>query len=58
MNGFIGESDVRRVSVGVGIDGHRLNAHCAACPHHAERDLAAIGDQNFAKGFFTHWSVV
>src|SRR5262249_1298620 len=49
MNGLAGEADVRRMGVGVGIDGHRLDAHRVASAHHAQRYLATVSDQNFAK---------
>src|SRR5262245_7641403 len=56
MNGLAGESDMRRISVSVGIDGDRLDSHRMTGAHHAQRDLAAIGDQNFAKRLCPHLS--
>ena len=38
-----------RVRVGVGVDGHRRDAHLAAGLDHADRDLAAVGDQDLAE---------
>ena len=45
----VGEAHVQRLAVGLGIDGDRLNAELAAGADDAQRDLAAIGDQNFLK---------
>jgi hypothetical protein len=44
---FIGFAHVERGSVGVGVDGHRTDAHLAQGADDTQRDLAAIGDQDF-----------
>jgi hypothetical protein len=44
-DGSIGEGDVRRRRVGVGIDGYRFDPKFTACPDDPNRDFAAIGDQ-------------
>ena len=46
---LVGEPDVERVLVGLGIDGHGLDAELAARHDDAHRDLAAVGDQDFLK---------
>ena len=43
----VGEADVERLAIGFGVHGHRLNVELAARADDSERDLAAIGDQNF-----------
>ncbi len=43
---LVGEGDVRRVAVGVGVDRDGAVAHVARRPHDPPRDLAAIGDQD------------
>jgi hypothetical protein len=45
----VGESDVERLPVGVRVDGDGLESELAARPNDAERDLAAIGDEDFPK---------
>ena len=42
---FVGEADVHRVGVGGRMDRDRLDAHFVAGAMDAQRDLAAIGDQ-------------
>jgi hypothetical protein len=44
---LVGEEHVLEVAVGLRIDGHGLDAHLAARAQDAQRDLAAIGDQDF-----------
>ena len=44
--GLVCELHVKGVAIHVGIDGHRLDAHLAAGPDHADGDLAAVGDQD------------
>ena len=43
----VGEADVQRLAVGLGVDGDRLDAELAAGANDAQRDLAAICDQDF-----------
>jgi hypothetical protein len=43
---LIGELDVQRVGVGGRVDRDRLDAHLATGADDAERDLAAVGDQD------------
>ena len=43
---LVGEADVQRVLVGLGVDGDGLDAQLAAGADHAQRDLAAVGDQD------------
>jgi hypothetical protein len=40
---------MRRARVGVGIDGNGLASHAPSRADHPARNLAAIGDQDFAK---------
>ncbi len=47
MNGLVRHLDMERVLVGVGIDGHRLDAHPLRGLHHPAGDLATVGDQDF-----------
>ena len=43
---FVGQLDVARVLVGLGIDGDRLDAHAAGGADHSAGDLAPVGDQD------------
>ena len=43
---LVGEPDVQRVLVGLGVDRDRLDAELAAGADDAQRDLAAVGDQD------------
>jgi hypothetical protein len=43
---LVRESDVQRVLVGFGVDGHGLDAELATRANYAQRDLATVGDQN------------
>ena len=43
---LVGEADVQRVLVGLGVDRDRLDAQLAAGEDDAQRDLAAVGDQD------------
>ena len=45
----VGEADVQRLAVGLGVDGDGLDAELAARADDAQRDLAAIGDENLLK---------
>ena len=47
---LVGEGDVRRVLVGVGIDRDGAIAHRLGRAHDAPGDLAAVGDQDLAEG--------
>ena len=53
---LVGGLDVRRLRVGIGIDGDGADAEPRAGPHDANRDLAAIGDQDRADGAGTERS--
>ena len=44
---FVGKRHVQRVGVGLGVDGHRRDAHLLAGADDAQRDFAAIGDEDF-----------
>jgi hypothetical protein len=46
---FIGQATCRRAGVGVGVDGDGGDPHLLAGADDADGDLAAIGDQDFAK---------
>ena len=48
-DGFVGKADVQRVPVGVAVDRDRADAQLLARADDAQRDLAAIGYQNFLK---------
>jgi len=41
---FIGHRHMNRVDIGVGVDGHRLNAHGPRRAHDPASDFTAIGD--------------
>ena len=43
---LVGEPHVLRLGVGLGMDDHRLDAQLAAGALDAQRDLAAVGDQD------------
>ena len=45
--GLIGQAHVQRVAVEFGVHGDGGDAHLSTGAHHAHRDLAAIGDQDF-----------
>jgi hypothetical protein len=47
MRGFIGFANVKRGTVGVGIDGDRADTHLAKRANDTQRDLAAISYQDF-----------
>ncbi len=48
-DGAVGEFQVRRVGVGLAVDADGLDAEFAAGAEHAQRDLAAVGDQDARK---------
>lgn len=43
---FVGEADMHRIGIGRRMHRHRLDAHLAAGPQDAQRDFAAVGDQD------------
>ena len=43
----VGKAHVQRLAVGLGVHRHRLDVELAARADDAQRDLAAVGDQNF-----------
>ena len=45
----VGEPHVQRFAVRLGVDRHRLHVELAAGADDPQRDLAAIGDQDFLK---------
>src|SRR5579862_3662354 len=49
VNSFVGGAHEGRVPIGVGVDRRGVHTHGAAGAHDAQRDLAAIGDQNLAE---------
>jgi hypothetical protein len=44
---LVGQADVHGIGIGGGMDRHRLDAHFVAGAVDAQRDLAAIGDEDF-----------
>ena len=48
---LVGESHVRAVAVGLGIDGHGLDSQFLTGADDANRDFAAIGDEDFLKPY-------
>ena len=44
--GLVGARDVQRVAIELGVDRHRGDAHLAQRADDADRDLAAVGDQD------------
>ena len=49
MNGLVGHVDMERITVGIGIDGDRLDPEPVRGFHDAAGDFAPIGDQKFRK---------
>ncbi|MNF78710.1 hypothetical protein D3C84_609030 [compost metagenome] len=45
--GFVGTLDVQGVPVGIGVDGHRADAHLGASAHDSDGNLTTVGDQDF-----------
>ena len=43
----VGEANVERLAIGLGVHGDRLHAELAAGADDAQRDLAAVGDEDF-----------
>ena len=48
QHGLVGQLDVQRVLVGLGIDGDGRDAHLAGGLDDAAGDFAAVGDQDLA----------
>jgi len=46
---LVGETNVQRLAVSVGIDGDALDAHLARRPNDANRDLTAVRNENLTK---------
>ena len=46
---FVGQADMHRVGIGGGMHRHRAYAELAAGAQHAQRDLAAVGDQDLVE---------
>jgi hypothetical protein len=44
--GFVGQTDVQRRAIGLGVDRHRLHPELAASTDDADGDLASVGDQD------------
>src|SRR5205085_5132372 len=44
----------RRIGVAVGIDGNRADPHSVGGAHDTPRDLATVGDQQPANGFYRY----
>src|SRR4029077_13425584 len=49
MNALVGHVDVERITVGIGIDGDRLDPEPVRGFHDAAGNFAPIGDQKFRK---------
>ena len=49
---LVGELDVQALAIGLGVDGHGLNAELAAGGDDPHRDLSTIGDQDLRKHRF------
>ena len=47
---LVGEADVERTAVGLGVDGDRRDPQLAQRAEDADRDLAAVGDENLGEG--------
>ena len=47
--GLVGQADVQRLAVGLGVDDDRRDPQVAAGANQPHRDLTSIGDQDFAK---------
>ena len=48
-DGLVGKANVERVAIGFAVDGDGANAEFAAGVEDAQRNFAAIGNQNFTK---------
>src|SRR5882672_2564605 len=49
MHGFVGQLHVARLAVGIGVDGHRPDAHLAGRLDDAAGDFAAVGNKYLAE---------
>ena len=54
---FVGQPDVHRIGVGGRMDRDRLDAHLMAGAMDAQRNLAAVGDQQFLDGHCDAYSM-
>ena len=52
VHGLVGQLDMARVFVGVGVNRHSFNAHFSGRFNHAAGDFAAVGNENFCKHIF------
>ena len=50
-DGLVGQLDVERLHIGLGVDGQGLDPEFAAGPDDAEGDFAAVGDEDFLNHF-------
>ena len=46
---LVGEGDVQRAAVGLGVDGHRAESELTQRPEHADGDLTAVGHENLVE---------
>jgi hypothetical protein len=44
---LVGFFDMQRMAVGVGVNGHRFDAHFLARTHNAYGDFTSVGDEYF-----------
>ena len=49
---LVGVAHVQRLAVSVGIDGYGADAHLPAGAHHAQGNLASIGNENLIEQTF------
>ncbi len=56
QHGVVGHLDMQRVTVGLGVDGDRLNPHTARSLDDPAGDLAAVGDQNSFEHALLAWA--
>ena len=47
VDGLVGHLDMERITIGVRIDGHRLDAHLPRGLDDAASDLTAVGNKDF-----------
>ena len=50
-HGLVGVTDVQSADIGIGVDGHRLDAHLPTGAHDAHGDLAPVGDEQAPEGW-------
>ena len=48
-DGLVGETHMEAVAVGLGVDGHRLDAEFFAGADNAEGDFSPVGDEDLTK---------